>query len=133
MNDYLLDTNAASNILRGKGANIVSKSRSILPARQFIPSVVRAEMLYGWNADPNLAQRIPELRKFLNGYPSLPFDDAAAEEYGRLRAHLRTAGAMIGPNDLMIASIALANKLVLVTHNAAEFARVPGLRLEDWQ
>ena len=130
MDEYLLDTNAASNILRGKGVNIVAKSRAILPARQYIPSVVRAEMLYGWQADPKLTLRIPELRRFLNGYPSLPFDDAAAERYGKLRAHLRAMGAMIGPNDLMIASIALAHDLVLVTHNTAEFARVPGLRLE---
>lgn len=133
MDEYLLDTNAASNIFKAKGAAIVAKSRLILSARQFIPSVVRAEMLYGWQADPSYAPRLADLRTFLRGFPSLPFDDAAAEEYGRLRAHLRQAGTMIGPNDLLIASIALANSLILVTHNTAEFARVPGLRLEDWQ
>ena len=36
-------------------------------------------------------------------------------------------------NDLMIAAIALANELVLVTHNVAEFGRVPELRIEDWE
>lgn len=61
------------------------------------------------------------------------FDDLAAERYGELRAHLDAAGTPIGPNDLMIASIALANSLTLVTHNTGEFSRVPGLRLEDWQ
>ena len=47
---------------------------------------------------------------------------------------LRAAqGTLIGPNDLMIASIALASGLILVTHNTREFGRVPGLKLEDWQ
>ena len=60
-------------------------------------------------------------------------DDPAAEAYGRLRAELARRGTPIGPNDLMIAAIALAYALTLVTHNTAEFSRVPGLRLEDWE
>jgi tRNA(fMet)-specific endonuclease VapC len=39
----------------------------------------------------------------------------------------------IGPNDFMIVAIARANDLTLVTHNIAEFSRVPGLRIEDWE
>jgi tRNA(fMet)-specific endonuclease VapC len=42
-------------------------------------------------------------------------------------------GTPIGPYDLLIAAIALANGLVLVTHNTAEFSRVSGLMFEDWQ
>ena len=133
MDDYLLDTNAASGLLKGNQPNLTRRSGLISTGRQFIPSVVRAELLFGWNASPIYAVRISLLQSFLNGYPSLPFDDAAAEEYGKLRAYLRATGAMIGPNDLMIASIALAHDLVLVTHNTQEFARVPGLRVEDWQ
>jgi tRNA(fMet)-specific endonuclease VapC len=60
-------------------------------------------------------------------------DDRAAEQYGPIRADLASRGLLIGPNDLMIAAIALANGCTLVTHNTAEFSRVPGLTLEDWQ
>jgi tRNA(fMet)-specific endonuclease VapC len=66
-------------------------------------------------------------------FVSLPFDDAAAEEYGKVRAHLAVLGTPIGPNDLMIATIALANAVTLVTNNTSEFSRVPGLSIEDWQ
>jgi tRNA(fMet)-specific endonuclease VapC len=64
---------------------------------------------------------------------SLPFDDRAAEEHGKVRAHLAALGTPIGPHDLMIAAFALSNQMTLVTHNTAEFSRVPGLALEDWQ
>lgn len=64
---------------------------------------------------------------------SLPFDDRAADEYGRIRAYLARLGTPIGPNDLLIAAIALANNATLVTHNTTEFNRVPGLTIVDWE
>jgi tRNA(fMet)-specific endonuclease VapC len=67
------------------------------------------------------------------GFSSIPFDDASAEAYGQLRADLASKGILIGPYDLMIAAIALTHRLVVVTHNTAEFTRVAGLALEDWQ
>jgi len=68
-----------------------------------------------------------------HAFASLPFDDAAAVIYGRIRAQLATAGALIGPYDLQIAAIALANNLTVVTRNTQEFSRVPGLVIEDWE
>ena len=66
-------------------------------------------------------------------FNSHPFDEAAAEAFGQLRALLESKGMQIGPYDLQIAAIALANRLTLVTHNVDEFRRVPDLSLEDWQ
>ena len=84
---------------------------------------------------PKLAQakNLSQVQIFCRQFQSQPFDDLAAEEYGRIRAHLAGLGMLIGPNDLLIASIALANGLTLVTHNTREFSRIPGLKLEDWQ
>jgi len=64
---------------------------------------------------------------------SIVKNDSAAEQYGRLRASLEKQGALIGPDDLLIVSIALANNVTLVTHSTDEFKRVPGLKMEDWQ
>ena len=71
--------------------------------------------------------------KIRSGATSLPYDDRAAEEYARIRDHLTRLGTLIGSNDMMIAGIAMANGLKLVTHNTAEFSRVPRLQVEDWQ
>jgi tRNA(fMet)-specific endonuclease VapC len=70
---------------------------------------------------------------FFTEFVSLPFDDAAAQSCGQIQAHLLTRGIPIGPNDVLIAAIALANGLILVTHNTGEFSRVAGLVLEDWE
>ena len=58
---------------------------------------------------------------------------AAAHRFGEIRAELNRQGLPIGPYDLQIAAIALANQLVLVTHNVAEFSRVPNLKCVDWE
>ncbi len=96
-------------------------------------SVVKAELLYGAARSQQPERNQAQLQRFFAGFPSLSFDDQAAAAYGTLRAALEASGTLIGPNDLMIAAIALASGLVLVTHTTAEFSRVPALKIEDWQ
>ena len=105
------------------------------PADIALCSVVLGELLYGAHhgAASKLAANPALIARLQRQFASLPFDDLAAEEYGKTRADLASQGTPIGPNDLMIASIALANGLTVVTHNTSEFSRVPGLKIEDWQ
>ena len=95
-------------------------------------AIVEAELRFGVAkvADPSRQARI---ESFLKGIPILPFESEAARCYGLLRARLERVGTLIGPNDLMIASICLARGLTLVTHNVVEFSRVPNLEIEDWE
>jgi tRNA(fMet)-specific endonuclease VapC len=94
---------------------------------------VRAELFFGAFRSNNRAHALAMVKEFLDNFESLPFDDHAAEIYGELRAFLTTSGNLIGPNDLLIAAIALAHNVTLVTHNTREFSRVPHLNIEDWQ
>jgi tRNA(fMet)-specific endonuclease VapC len=82
------------------------------------------------SGDPLKVRRLWD--RFLRPFRILPFDEQAAEPYSVLRAHLEGIGAMIGGNDALIAATALAHDLVVVTNNDKEFARVPGLRVENW-
>ena len=133
MDLFLLDTNAVSGLLKGNRHVLTARSAAIPIQQQVIPSIVRAELLFGWHDSPNYASKIVELETFLAGFPTVSFDDDAAREYGKLRSFLKKTGMLIGPNDLIIASIALAHSYTLVTNNTAEFARVPGINLTDWQ
>jgi len=64
---------------------------------------------------------------------SVPFDRAAAEAYGTIRATLEQQGTPIGANDVLIAATALSRGMILVTHNTREFGRIAALLLEDWE
>ena len=131
---HLLDTNTWVDHLRhGPASNVTTKLAATVPGKVVLGSVVLAELLYGAHRSVHKAQTLSQVQGFCRKFQSIPFDDQAAEEYGSLRAHLAGLGMLIGPNDLLIASIALANGLTLVTHNTSEFNRVPGLKLEDWQ
>ena len=131
---YLLDTNVCVSYLRGTDRERLETRLSAINFGDIaLCSVVKAELLYGAARSQQPEQNHAQLQRFFSGFPSLSFDDDAAAAYGTLRAALETSGTPIGPNDLMIAAIALASGLVLVTHNSAEFSRVPGLQVEDWQ
>ncbi len=132
---YLLDTNAWIAYLRQNNARLVQRFLEVVPKDIGLNSVVVAELFYGAHhgALNKQAANLNLISRLQDRFTSLPFDDRAAAEYGEIRAYLTAQGTPIGPNDLMIASIARAHGLRLVTHNTKEFGRVPGLMLEDWQ
>jgi tRNA(fMet)-specific endonuclease VapC len=95
--------------------------------------VVVAELRYGCEKSAKPAENRAKVDALLAPVLSLPYDDAAADLFVRIRRHLESLGQIIGPYDMQIAAIALANGCTLVTHNFGEFSRVPGLMIEDWQ
>ncbi len=131
---YLLDTNTCVDFLRhGPASRVSAKLAGVNPGDVVLCSVVMAELLFGALRSHHPARNLAQVRIFASGFSSLAFDDRAADDYAKIRSDLATRGTPIGPNDLMIAAIALANGLALVTHNTIEFSRVIGLILEDWQ
>jgi tRNA(fMet)-specific endonuclease VapC len=133
---HLLDTNSLiDHLRRGPASKVTARLATAPPGSIYLCSVVVAELIYGAlrSGPAHQAANLALIASLRQLFASLPFDDRAAEEYGQVRAHLAALGTPIGPNDLMIAAIALANRVTLVTHNTAEFSRVPGLALEDWQ
>jgi tRNA(fMet)-specific endonuclease VapC len=127
----LLDTNACINYLNYPQARVAAAIRSV-PSREIaVCSVVKGEMFFGSRKSKNPAKNLGTQLRFLEQFESLPFDDGDA--YANIRADLTAKGTIIGPYDLQIAAIAIANDLTLITHNVSEFSRVSGLKIEDWE
>jgi tRNA(fMet)-specific endonuclease VapC len=130
---YLLDTNSCIQFLNGRSEAIRRRLESTQPKEIALCSVVRAELLYGAMKSSRPAENLSRIRSFIEHYSSFPFDDDAARIYGIIRARLERAGKPMGLNDFLIASIALAQGVTLVTHNTREFSRIEELDLEDWE
>ncbi|MBP2276465.1 tRNA(fMet)-specific endonuclease VapC [Sphingomonas sp. PL20] len=93
------------------------------PGDVAISAISFAEVALGtWNGKP---PRQDVLDAFVRVIPIIPFDDGAAREYARLpfkRARF----------DRLLAAHALSLGATIVTNNEADFADVPGLRVENW-
>ena len=129
----LLDTNVCIQYLRGKNLQVRRRLAACPTHEVRLCSVVLSELYVGVLRSAKPAKNRADLDQFAAPFASLPFDDAVADVYARIRHHLESQGTSIGPYDLQIAAIALANGCTLVTHNTTEFSRVPGLVLEDWE
>ncbi|MFZ1754029.1 MAG: type II toxin-antitoxin system VapC family toxin [Caldilineaceae bacterium] len=119
--------------LNGRAPGVLQQLQALQPNDIVVCSVVKAELVYGAQRSHDPQRSLAVQRQFLLPYRSLPFDDAAADIAGLLRAQLAQVGTPIGPHDLQIAAIALAHGCTLVTHNTREFSRVPDLLLADWE
>jgi tRNA(fMet)-specific endonuclease VapC len=128
---YLLDANAVIALLNDTVSPIARRIRRYSPRDVAVSAVVLHELYYGafksQRVEKNVA-RVDALR-----FPVLEFDQEDARHAGEIRAHLASKGMPIGPYDVLIAGQAKARKLTLVTHNTAEFQRVPSLKVEDWK
>jgi tRNA(fMet)-specific endonuclease VapC len=133
--NYLLDTNAASGVLRGKQPQIKEKLARTIEAGYVvgIPVIVVFELWFGVARSGHVVEQSERVRLFLSEFKELvPVTVEDAEIAGKLRGELMARGNMIGPYDLLIAAQTLRLGATLVTANIREFARVPDLKWEDW-
>lgn len=130
---YLPDTNTCISLLRRRQPHLIERWQGVPVADLVMCSVVVYELRHGAESSAEPAREHRKLDDFLAPFQSLVFDDACARTCAVVRRSLERRGERIGPHDSLIAAIALQHDLTLVTHNTREFARVPGLRLEDWE
>jgi tRNA(fMet)-specific endonuclease VapC len=130
---YLVDTNVRVGFLNQRKPLLTQRFLSVPTSDKVICSIVRAELFYGAYKSQRQISSLQVIENFLAGYPNLDFDIGAARMHGEIRADLERKGTPIGPYDMQIAAIALANNITLVTHNTAEFSRIPNLALVDWE
>ena len=129
---YMLDTDTATYVIRGKMPALDERIASVATGELCISAVTRGELLYGIKLKTG-AQRLSRLvDQFLERVSCLPWDAAAATHFAIAAVELHRAGMPIGTMDTMIAGHAIALRSVLVTNNERHFSRVTGLKVENW-
>lgn len=128
---YLLDTNILIYFFKNQG-NVSQHLANAAPETIFVSTITLFELYTGIAKSSLPEKRTLQLHKFLEKITILGFDEKSAVIAADIRATLEKQGTPIGVLDMLIASVALANQLTVVTHNTKEFSRIRKLQLIDW-
>ncbi|MGE7471289.1 type II toxin-antitoxin system VapC family toxin [Bosea sp. NPDC003192] len=131
MTRYLLDTNIISDLVRQPQGRAAKRIAEIGDHHILTSVIVAGELRYGCRKAGS-ARLSATVEALLFEIEAIPFDEAASRAYADLRTALEAKGQPIGGNDMLIAAQALALGCVMVTANTDEFARVDGLKVENW-
>ena len=128
---YLLDTNIISDLIRNPEGAVAQRIAEAGHGNVLTSIIVASELRFGAakKASPKLTARVEGI---LTRFSVMPFEAPADMYYGNMRAALKLQGRIISENDLLIASHAMTLGSTLVTANMREFARVDGLKCENW-
>jgi tRNA(fMet)-specific endonuclease VapC len=130
MTRFMLDTNAASGLVKGQ-PKVTARFKAEAQDRVCLSAVTEGEMLFGVARRPEARRLRAAVNELLAAIDVLPWTSATARRYATLRAGLERQGRPLSALDLMIAAHAAEHDMTLVTHDGA-FGAVPGLRIEDW-
>ena len=128
---YLLDTDICIALINDRPPGVIERFRRHQLGDIGVSSITVSELAFGV-AKTNSQRNAHALEKFLLPLEIMPFTAEAAFVAGTVRAVLEKRGKPIGPMDLLIASHAKALGVTVVTNNTREFARVPGLKVQNW-
>jgi tRNA(fMet)-specific endonuclease VapC len=127
---YLLDTNICIYLFRGK-YDIDKRIDTVKAENCSISEITLAELVYGAEYSRNPIKNHQLINNLIQIISVIPVYDSISI-YGKQKAKLRKEGRLIGDFDLLIGSVALANKMIMVTQNISEFERLDGIVIENW-
>ena len=128
---YLLDTDTVIYALKGQPE--VLRNLALHADDPLGVSVITLmELHHGAFGSRQVAGNLAKVRSLEKAVQVWDLEADAAEVFGALKAQLESDGTRLDDFDLGIAACALVHNLTLVSHNSAHFARVRGLRLDDW-
>ncbi len=129
--NYVLDSDAIIYFLQGQNA-LVNKIGSIDIDKIHTTAINEAELYFGAYNSSQVKGNIETVRGFIRNIKVLDFDSSAAKRYGEIKSELKKQGKIVPDMDICIASITKSKKMTLVTNNIKDFARIEGLKVENW-
>jgi tRNA(fMet)-specific endonuclease VapC len=128
---YLLDTNIASFAIKDDMSGLRRRLHRFSLESSAISVITEAELRFGLALQPGATRLKLFVEEFLRRIEILPWTSVSAFHYANERALLEKAGQVMDDIDMMIAALALAEGLTLVTNDAV-FHRIKRLKIEDW-
>ena len=129
---WMLDTNTCIYIMKHHPPQVRAQLRQVPIGEVGMSAIVMAELQFGVQKSQRRQENTAALEHFLAYCIVLDWPQQASNMYAEIRHKLEAQGTPIGSNDLLIAAHALYLRCTLVTNNGREFARVPGLVIDNW-
>jgi tRNA(fMet)-specific endonuclease VapC len=127
---YLLDTNMCIYLMKHQPEVVARRFAQCYVGDVVMSAITFAELQYGVAVSADPARERDNLASLIEDIPVMPFDGAAALAYGPIR--LATRDSKKDPLDKLIAAHALALGVTVVTNNEKDFAKYPGVAIENW-
>jgi len=130
MTGFMLDTDISSYIIKRRPVTLVERFEKHAETLS-VSVMTAAELRFGATkaARPKLAELV---EAYLERLAILDWTNEVSGHYARIRSELERSGKPIGNMDLLIASHAVSQRMILVTNNLKHFSNVPGLTVEVW-
>jgi tRNA(fMet)-specific endonuclease VapC len=128
---HLLDTDICIYWLRGN-PQVKQKLSDVTLGSLSICSITLAELYVGAYSSKTPADHLAQIVAFIHPFMLFTIDDDVLHRFGQLKTFLRRENRLIGDFDILIASVAITQGLVLVTNNIQHYARIPDIRIENW-
>jgi tRNA(fMet)-specific endonuclease VapC len=125
----ILDSDILIYFLKGK-KEIVNEVLKLPKEELYMTRINYSELLYGAYNSQKIEENLRKVVPFLESFHVLEFDKSSSEVFAKIKATLKKEGQIIADMDLMIASIAIANKQTLYTNNIKHFHRVEMLTIK---
>jgi tRNA(fMet)-specific endonuclease VapC len=130
---YLLDTCVISDFVKGD-KNTLIKIKALSPSDIVISTITFMEIQYGLALNPAYAEKLKRIMTdFLASIEIILFNQAHATQAALIRALLKKQGNLIGSYDILLAGVAVSEKMIFITSNINEFHRINGLIIENWR
>jgi tRNA(fMet)-specific endonuclease VapC len=131
MLQYMLDTNICIYVIKNYPPKLRERFNQ-LAEQLCVSSITLAELHYGAEKSARRLENLQAIEQFTARLEVLAFSQKAAAHFGQIRADVERLGKPAGPLDMLIGDHARAEGLIVVSNNAREFRRLPGVRVENW-
>lgn len=131
MLQYMLDSTICIYVIKNYPPQLRERFNR-LAEQLCMSSITLAELVYGAEKSSRRLENLQAVEQFSARLEVLAFSPKAAAHFGQIRADVERLGKPVGPLDMLIGAHARAEGLIVVTNNAREFLRLPGIRVENW-
>ena len=128
---YLLDTDICIYWLKGK-TTVRDRVNKVDWVEIAICVITVSELYFGAYNSSQITKNLITAETFVQSLTVLSLNNDVLKKFGQLKAQLRQSGTPVADFDLLIASVALTENLILVTNNTRHYWRIDGLKLDNW-